>query len=127
MRRLFSDKAGATFNANMPSTTICVRKDCVELVSKGDKGAYVIMNVVPAGNGQMMIIANWGCFFDRMQNPAVQLPRCKATRPTLYKLLTNSLDGITLARKEGENEYSVFPFGSDGGYYSPFVHHQGGA
>ena len=38
MRRLFSDKAGATFNENLPSVTVNVRKDCVELVSKVDKG-----------------------------------------------------------------------------------------
>ena len=107
MRRLFSDKAGATFNENMPTTTISVRKDCVELVSKVDRGVYAITNLVSAGNGQMRIIANWGRFFDMLQNPDVQLPRCKATCPMLYRLLTNSLDGITLARKKGESDYSV--------------------
>lgn len=107
MRRLFSDKAGATFNDSLPTTTINVRKDCVELVSKVDRGVYAITNLVSAGNGQMRIIANWGRFFDRLQNPEAQLPRCKATCPTLYKLLTDSLDGIVLAKRKGENEYSV--------------------
>ncbi|MBQ8705275.1 MAG: hypothetical protein IJ548_03120 [Paludibacteraceae bacterium] len=61
-----------------------------------------------AGNGQMRLIANWGRFFDRIQNPEVQLPRCKATCPVLYKLLTDSLDGITLAKRKDEDDYSVF-------------------
>lgn len=107
MRRLFSNKAGATFNENLPSTTLCVRKDCVELVSKVARGVYAITNIVPAGKGQMWLIANWGRFFDRIQNPEVQLPRCKATCPTLYKLLTDSLDGIKIVKKEGESDYSV--------------------
>lgn len=107
MRKLFSEKAGATFNDGLPTTTVCVRKDCVELVSKVDKGFYAVTNLLFAGNGQMMIIANWGRFFDRLQNPEVQLPRCKATCPTLYKLLTDSLDGIKLARRNSDHEYSV--------------------
>jgi hypothetical protein len=107
MRRLFSDKAGATFNENLPSVTVNVRKDCVELVSKVDRGVYTITNLVSAGNGQMRIIANWGRFFDRVQNPEVQLPRCKATCLTLYRLLTESLDGIMLLKKKGESDYSV--------------------
>ena len=65
MRNLFSDKAGATFNDGIPTTTVCVRKDCVELVSKVDKGFYVVTNLLAVGNGQMVIIANWGCSFDR--------------------------------------------------------------
>ena len=68
---------------------------------------YAITNLVSAGNGQMRIIANWGRFFDRLQNSEAQLPRCKATCPTLYKLLTDSLDGIVLAKRKGENEYSA--------------------
>lgn len=107
MRRLFSEKAGATFNENLPTTTFCVRKDCVELVSKVDRGVYAITNLVSAGNGQMRIIANWGCFFDMLQNPDVQLPRCKATCPQLYRLLTDSLDGISLAKKKGESDNLV--------------------
>ena len=62
MRRLFSDKAGATFNESLPSVTVNVRKDCEELVSKVDKGVYAITNLVSAGNGQIRIIANWGRF-----------------------------------------------------------------
>ena len=109
MRKLFSEKAGATFNDSLPTTTINVRKDCVELITKVDKGMYAITNLVSAGNGQMMIMANWGHFFDRLKNPDAQLPRCKATCPTLYKLLTDSLDGIKLA-KNRDNEYSVCRF-----------------
>ena len=35
------------------------------------------------------------------------MPRCKATCPTLYKLLTDSLNGIKIVKKEGESDYSV--------------------
>ena len=107
MRKLFSEKAEVTFNDGLPTTTVCIRKDCMELVSKVDKGCNAVTNLLSAGNGQMMIIANWGRFFDRLQNPEVQLLRCKATFPTLYKLLTGSLDGIKLARKNSDHEYSV--------------------
>lgn len=51
MRKLFSEKAGATFNDGLPTTTVCVRKDCVELVSKIDKGFYAVTNLLSAGNG----------------------------------------------------------------------------
>jgi hypothetical protein len=107
MRRLFSNKPGATFNENMPTTTINVRKDCVELVSKVDSGVYAITNLKSAGNGQMRIIANWGRFFDLIQNPEVQIPRCKTSCPTLYRLLTNSFENIILAKKNGDSDYSV--------------------
>lgn len=107
MRRLFSDKAGATFNECLPNTTINVRKECVELVSKLDKGVYVITNLIPIGNGKMMMAVNWGRFFDRFQNPKVQLPRCKATCPTLYQLLTKSIDGVMLVKKDSEKDYVV--------------------
>ena len=56
MRRLFSNKTGATFNENLPTTTINVRKDCVELISKVDSGVYAITNLKSAGNGQMTIV-----------------------------------------------------------------------
>ena len=107
MRKFLSSTAGASFNQELPTQTVCVRKDSVELVSKVDKGVYAITNLVSAGNGQMRIIANWGRFFDRVQNPEVQLPRCKATCPTLYRLLTESLDGIMLLKKKGESDYFV--------------------
>lgn len=32
MRRLFSNKAGATFNECLPDQTLCIRKDCIELI-----------------------------------------------------------------------------------------------
>ena len=51
MRRLFSNKPGATFNENLPTTTINVRKDCIELISKVDSGVYAITNLESAGNG----------------------------------------------------------------------------
>jgi len=107
MRKLFSDKAGATFNDGLPNNTINVRKDCVELVAKVGRGRYAITNLLSAGNGKMWLIANWGRYFERIKNPAVQLPRCKETCPTLYKLLTNSLDGISLARRNGDSGYSI--------------------
>ena len=69
MPKFLSSTAGASFNQELPTQTVCVRKDCVELVSKVDKGVYAITNLVSAGNGQMRIIANWGRFFDRVQNP----------------------------------------------------------
>ena len=107
MRKLFSDKAGATFNDGLPNNTINVRKDCVELVVKVGRGRYAITNLLSSGNGKMWLIANWGRYFERIKNPAVQLPRCKETCPTLYKLLTNSLDGISLAKRNDDSGYSI--------------------
>ena len=91
MRRLFPNKPGATFNENLPTTTINVRKDCIELISKVDSGVYAITNLKSAGNGQMRIIANWGRFFDLIQNPEVQIPRCKISCPTLLLSITKEV------------------------------------
>lgn len=35
-------------------------------------------------------------------------PCCKATCPLLYRLLTDSLDGISLVWKKGKRDYSVY-------------------
>lgn len=41
------------------------------------------------------LFANWERYFDRMQNPMVQLPRIKSTCPTLYTCLKgDDEDGV---------------------------------
>ena len=36
MRKLLSKTAGATFNEERPNLTLCVRKDCIEFIYKGN-------------------------------------------------------------------------------------------
>ena len=36
MRKFLSSTAGASFNQELPGETICVRKDCVELINIGE-------------------------------------------------------------------------------------------
>ncbi len=37
-------------------------------------------------------------------HPEVQIPRCKISCPTLYRLLTNSFENIILAKKNGDSD-----------------------
>lgn len=54
LRRLFSDKAGASFNQELANETICVRKDCVELIYKVKPSVYVIVPLLHVGDGDAM-------------------------------------------------------------------------
>ena len=40
MRKFLSSTAGATFNQETPNFTVNVRKDCLELVCKVNRGMY---------------------------------------------------------------------------------------
>lgn len=83
MRRFLSKSAGATFNNETPNFTVNVRKSCVELVCKIDAGMYVIINVVHNHLGGLTLFANWGNYFQKLQNPAVQMPRIDKNCPIL--------------------------------------------
>ncbi len=84
LRKLFSDKAGASFNQELANETICVRKDCVELIYKVKPSVYVIVSMLHVREGEAMLFVNWGRYFDRLQNPQVQMPRIEKNCPTLY-------------------------------------------
>lgn len=96
MRKFLSTTAGATFNECNPNFTICVRKDCVELIVKLNKGVYAIVNMRYADKEHIMLSASWGRFFKRFAIPTVLLPRIKATCPKLYQLLTHGLDNFMM-------------------------------
>lgn len=36
MRKIFDSKAGATFHETFPKITMCVKKECIELIALGE-------------------------------------------------------------------------------------------
>ena len=87
MRKLFDRKAGATFHAECPDLTINPRKEGLEFIAKLSPGIYLIINMKRRSADEVMLYANWGNYFNRLQNPDTQLPRIKKTCPTLYAIL----------------------------------------
>ena len=80
MRKFLSSMAGASFNQELPTQTVCVRKDCVELIYKVKPSVYVIVSLLHVGNGEVMLFVNWARYFDRLANPQVQMPRIENRR-----------------------------------------------
>lgn len=89
MRKFFSSTAGATFNQETPNITVNVRKDCLELICKVNRGMYVVLNMVHNHLGGITLVANWGRYFDRLQNPQVQMPKIDKNCPTLSAVMHN--------------------------------------
>ena len=88
MRKFLSSTAGATFNQEVANETICVRKDCVELIYKVKPSVYVIVSMLHVGDSEAMLFMNWANYFDRLANPHVQMPRIEKCCPTLYAVMT---------------------------------------
>lgn len=95
MRRAFDTKAGASFNSSSPHITYSVRQKELEIIFKFNKGFFCIINVLYTVGDKLLLAANWGKFFDVLQNPEVQLPKVEKTCPTLYAILIGeNKDGI---------------------------------
>ncbi len=88
LKKFLSSTAGASFNQELPTQTICVRKDCVELIYKVKPSVYVIVSMLHVSDGEAMLFVNWSRYFDRLQNPQVQMPRIEKNCPTLYAVMT---------------------------------------
>ncbi len=88
LRKFLSSTAGASFNQELPTQTICVRKDCVELIYKVKPSVDVIVSMLHISDGEVMRFVNWSHYFDRLQNPQVQMPRIEKNCPTLYAVMT---------------------------------------
>lgn len=93
MRKFLSKSAGATFNEETPTVTICVRKTCIEIVFKLNKALYAIVNVMHTAEDEVMLAINWDKYFQRIQNPDVQLPKVKKCCPKLYHALEVAKEG----------------------------------
>ena len=50
---------------------------------------YVVLNMVHNHLGGLTIVANWGRYFDRLQNPQVQIPKIDKNCPTLAAVMHN--------------------------------------
>ena len=95
MRKFLSSTAGASFNQELPNQTICVRKDCVELIYKVKPSVYVVVSLLRVSDGEAMLFVNWSHYFDRLQNPQVQMPRIQKNCPALYAVMTgDDPDGV---------------------------------
>ena len=88
LRKFLSGTAGASFNKELPTQTICVRKDCVELIYKVKPSVYVIVSMLHSRDGEATLFVNWGRYFVRLQNPQAQLPKIEKSCPTLYAVMT---------------------------------------
>ena len=88
MRKVYSTTAGATFHQETPHLTFCFRKECIEAIFKMAPGEYLIINMTHTSDGHLLLFTNWGTYFNRLQNPAVQMPMIKKNCPTLYKVMT---------------------------------------
>ena len=88
MRKVYSTTAGATFHQETPHLTFCFRKECIEAIFKMSPGEYLIINMTHTCDGHLLLFTNWGTYFNRLQNPAVQMPMIKKNCPTLYKVMT---------------------------------------
>lgn len=88
MRKVYSTTAGATFHQETPHLTFCFRKECIEAIFKMSPGEYLIINMTHTRDGHLLLFTNWGTYFNRLQNPAVQMPMIKKNCPTLYKVMT---------------------------------------
>lgn len=86
MRKFLSTTAGATFNEQTPNLTFAVRKACIELIFKIDRGVYAVINMSHGAKDKVLLTANWNRYFQRVKNPDVQIPRVQKTCPTLYKV-----------------------------------------
>lgn len=90
MRKVYSSTAGATFHQETPNYTFCFRKECIEAIFKMAPSQYVIINMTHTRDGHLLLFTNWGNYFNRLQNPEVQMPRIEKCCPTLYKVLTGT-------------------------------------
>lgn len=87
MRKVLSSTAGATFHEETPTFTINIKKEMIELIYKLAPSWYVIVNVFHASEKELMLCCEWGHYFDRLKNPAVQMPKIEKNCPTLYGIL----------------------------------------
>ena len=95
MRKFLSSTAGASFNQELANQTICVRKDCVELIYKVQPSVYVIVSVLHFSDSEALLFVNWARYFDRLQNQRVQMPKIEKCCPTLYAVMTgDDPDGV---------------------------------
>jgi len=101
MRKFLSSSAGASFHEETPNLTFCVRKECIEIITKVQPAVYVIICMFHSAEGKATLLANWDHYFDKLKNPQVQMPQLKRCCPTVYAML-NSDD------PDGVREYQVF-------------------
>ena len=62
MRKVLDTKAGAAFHEEMNSVTLCIRKECIELIYKLKPGRFMIINLVRSENNEVLLMANWETF-----------------------------------------------------------------
>ncbi len=96
MRKVFSERAGATFLGEAPRMTVAVRKDCVELVWKIQSGVYLTVNLCRVDGERGMLFAGWGRYWRRLANEKAQMPKVEKCCPLLYGILVGEdPDGVT--------------------------------
>lgn len=70
MRKFLSSTAGASFNQEVATQTICVRKDCVELIYKVKPSVYVVVSMLHVSDGGGDALCELGGVFRPVAEPA---------------------------------------------------------
>ena len=75
--------------------TFVVRKENIEIVCRIQSGAYAILYLVRTMNDKGALFANWGHYFDWVENTQEQMVLIDKYCPTLYSIMTGGdTDGV---------------------------------
>jgi len=94
MRSFLTRTAPATFYGGMPYT-VRVLKTHLEYIFKYGKGIYAVVQVIQNSENSVMLMCDWGSFFDQVNkhgNPSALLSRIRKDCPETVKLLTGEAE-----------------------------------
>ena len=86
-------------------TTFLVRKDCVCIIYKVNRGVYLTVEVHQLSGGRLLLACAWGEFFERlkrMRNREEVLRKLKRSCPRCANIFTNTVAPHFSYLREGE-------------------------
>lgn len=86
-------------------TTFLVRKDCVCIIYKVNRGVYLTVEVHQLSGGRLLLACAWGEFFERlkrMRNREEVLRKLKRSCPRCANIFTNTVTPHFSYLREGE-------------------------
>ena len=57
MRKFLSSSAGASFHEETPNLTLCVRKECIEIITKVQPAVYAIICMFHSAQGMALALS----------------------------------------------------------------------
>jgi len=79
---------------NESQITFLVQKDCVDIIFKIQKGAYLTVSIYSLSKNRLLLSCSWGEFFNRlkgMKNRNDVLVRLKKVCPLASNIFTNTV------------------------------------